>query len=402
LRLLPEVLVTPRAPGELLVWNPFVRMYAIADAAFVELLSRLAGPDDAPELGDGLAGQRFRAREVTKSPFTEGLLGDPTGLDRAARLADAPALDLDEALALARRLMLVVDDEDAYERHLAPRKNVLDRARRGDLHQRVGEYVLLDLRLRDLDAWWADQKFTPDRRELRAGPYRDVQRPFVDRCFGRERLEGRRVLDFGCGPGLFARLFASRGATVVGLDTSVGHLETASQLAADDGLGEATTFLPLELPAERALKAFEDESFDLVFLSDVLMFYFHPYGGATGLDPTALLAALLRLLAPGGFIAVLEPNGSFWQQPWLGAPGRPFTVLTEYRQRRYGVTPTLEQVAVATENAGLCITRIRELAPDPAPDGGPEPFGDSWDMARARGFAAEFPLWWYFELQRAP
>jgi hypothetical protein len=39
------------------------------------------------------------------------------------------------------------------------------------------------------------------------------------------------------------------------------------------------------------------------------------------------------------------------------------------------------------EAAGLAITRIRELTA--TPDGGD----------RARGFAAEFPPWWFFELR---
>jgi len=262
---------------------------------------------------------------------------------------------------------------------------VLDRGHRGTLHQRVGEYVMLGLRS-DVDDWWAAQKFSDDRREPRPGLYRDVQMSFMERYYDAARVGGKRVLDFGCGPGLFARLFARNGATVVGLDTNAGHLETATRLSADDGLGDRTEYRELLLPLSEGLAVLAGQRFDLIFLSDVLMFYFHPYDARLELDPVELLAGLEKLLAPGGTIAVLEPNGTYWQQPWLGDPERPFTIVTEHADRRYGVTPTLEQLSRAAEDSGLVIRRVRELVSASSDD-------------RATAFAREFPVWWFFELQ---
>ena len=254
-------------------------------------------------------------------------------------------------------------DEGAYAESLGPRSNLFDRAHRGNVHQRVADHVALELRRSDLDNWWATQKFTSDRRASQSGPYLDVQWAFMDRYYSRDRVEGLRVLDFGCGPGLFSRLFASRGATVVGVDVNPAHLETAARLAAEDDLGDRTDFRSLELPAEQGLAALQLGRFDLVVLSDVLMFYFHPYGTPEELDPRALLRCLAEHLTDDGTIAVLEPNGIFWQQPQFGAPERPLLVLSEYRHRTYGVTPTLEQLSRAAEEAGLAITRVRELVP---------------------------------------
>jgi len=189
---------------------------------------------------------------------------------------------------------------------------------------------------------------------------------------------------------LFSRLFASHGARVIGMDTNAGHLEKARALAEEDGLGDRCRFVELALPPEEGLEAVAGERFDRIFLSDVLMFYFHPYDPSLDLDPVALMTRLRELLAPGGRIEVLEPNGVFWQQPWLGSPRRPFTVLTEYRHRRYGVTPTLERMARAAEDAGLALTRVRELAAEPDLDD------------RASSFAAEFPPWWFFEMRALP
>lgn len=381
-----DVIVLPVAADEYVAANVFTRTHALVDAAGLAVLAALREPDaDLAAFADGA----FRARDAGASPFRDGLLGDPTGLDREARLAGAEPLSLEQLLELARRLFLVVEDEDEYRAYFARRETLLDRKHRGDLHQRVGAYVLLELRRRDLDEWWAEQKFTPDRRGPREGPYEYVQGRFADAYFG---PRGGRILDFGCGPGLFSRLFARNGATVLGVDTDERHLETARHLAEEDGLAERIEFRILDLPPERTLTPLRDagERFDLVFLSDVLMFYFHPYD-AEQLDPAGLLRSLAELLAPGGTVAILEPQGTFWQQPWLGEEERPFTVLTEYRNRRYGVTPTLEELSRVAEAAGLAIARVREpVSTGPAPAG----------HERGHAFAAEFPLWWYLELRR--
>jgi SAM-dependent methyltransferase len=384
---LPETLLLVHAPGEILAGNPLLRTWALSDAAFVELLAALRG-GDGEALREQFAGRTFVVVDASAPPFADGLLGDPTGLDREATLRGVEPVDLDAALALARRLVLAVEDEEAYAASLGAREHALDRAHHGNIHQRVGEYVARTLRRRDLDEWWMDQKFLPDRRAPREGPYRWVQWAFMDQRFPPGSLDGRRVLDFGCGPGLFARLFARAGAHVTATDTNSQHLETLQRLAAEDGVAASIDSFALTLPVEDGLSPLAGQQFDYIFLSDVLMFYFHGYDASVELDPAALLTMLAGLLAPGGRIAVLEPNGTFWQQPWLGSPQRPLTVLSEYRHRWHGVTPTLEELSRAAEAAGLAIATVRELVPGAdAPDG------------RAAGFAAEFPLWWYFELR---
>jgi SAM-dependent methyltransferase len=384
---LPETLLLVHAPGEILAGNPLLRTWALGDAAFVELLAALRG-GDSEALRAQFADRTFVVRDASAPPFADGLLGDPTGLDRAATLRGVEPVDLDAALGLARRLALAVEDEEAYAASLGVREHALDLAHHGNVHQRVGEYVARTLRRRDLDGWWMDQKFMPDRRAPREGPYRWVQWEFMAQRFPPGSLEGRRVLDFGCGPGLFARLFARAGAQVTATDTNIQHLETLQRLTSEDGVAGQIDSFTLTLPVEDGLSPLAGQQFDYIFLSDVLMFYFHGYDQAVELDPAALLTTLAGLLAPGGRIAVLEPNGTFWQQPWLGSAERPLTVLSEYRHRWHGVTPTLEELSRAAEAAGLAITTVRELVPGAdAPDG------------RAAGFAAEFPLWWYFELR---
>jgi SAM-dependent methyltransferase len=381
------VTLSIRAPGEIVASNHFTHSHVLGDVNAIELLSSLAEERTRSAVAEAFADTRFRIADATVSPFHEGLLGDPTGLDRAAGLPPE-TVGVDAALDLLLLRSIVVEDEAAYEASLAPRANLFDLGRRGSIHQQVGDYVLLGLREPSVDGWWLDQKFDEARRRPRAGLYRDVQWPFMESYYDEARLSGKRVLDFGCGPGLFARLFAARGADVLGVDVSAEHLATAARLAAEDGLSERCSFRELELPIERALERLAREApFDLVFLSDILMFYFYPYGAEQLPSPGSLLAGLAGLLAPSGRIALLEPDGTFWRRPWLGAPTRPFTVVTEHRSARERVTPTLGELADAAEEAGLAITRMRELSP-PEPGGG-----------RGASFAHEFPIWWFFELQ---
>lgn len=53
-------------------------------------------------------------------------------------------------------------------------------------------------------------------------------------CFGLG--EGKRVCDFGCGPGLYTTRFAETGAQVSGVDFSANSIEYAQKTAAEKGL----------------------------------------------------------------------------------------------------------------------------------------------------------------------
>jgi SAM-dependent methyltransferase len=100
-------------------------------------------------------------------------------------------------------------------------------------------------------------------------------------------LEGKTVLEIGCGMGRFAEVAASYGANVVGIDLS------AAVDAAHGNLGERpnTAFLQadvFDLPLR-------EESFDLVYSIGVL--HHTP-------DTRAAFLQLPRLLKPGGQIAI--------------------------------------------------------------------------------------------------
>ena len=60
-------------------------------------------------------------------------------------------------------------------------------------------------------------------------------------------LEGRRILDLGCGKGRFARSLVELGAQVVGLDISAGNARPSGRAVAGARLGAAAAVWPGEL-----------------------------------------------------------------------------------------------------------------------------------------------------------
>ncbi len=121
-----------------------------------------------------------------------------------------------------------------------------------------------------------------------------------------------RVLDLGCGDGLFTHLFAARGLRVMGIDPEALALEQARGKTAD-------AIYPKDSPEYRSgtgeATGLPDASQDLVTLLDVI-----EHLG----NPIATLREAARVLAPGGRLLVVTPA---WQ---YGGWSDPFYHLHEY------------------------------------------------------------------------
>ena len=110
-------------------------------------------------------------------------------------------------------------------------------------------------------------------------------------------LDGQRLLDVGCGVGLFLCAAEQRGALVAGTDTAVERLEIARWALPDADLRVGGLVEPGEaLP-------FDNGTFDVVTT------------GASvhdGTDRAAVLTELVRVVRPGGRVAVggwVRPSG---------------------------------------------------------------------------------------------
>ena len=97
-------------------------------------------------------------------------------------------------------------------------------------------------------------------------------------------VEGRRVLDAGCGPGVYAEWLVGRGARVVAVDASPKMVELAGRR-----LGASAEVRLADLG--RPLDFLDDASFDLV-ISPLVLDYVEDWG--------AVFAEFYRILRPGG------------------------------------------------------------------------------------------------------
>jgi len=383
LSLCPDVLFLVDGRGDWIASNPLARIHVAVSPSAAELLRRLRAPG---ELSAALAGlEGLWAEDRTVFGPRRCALDDATGISHepGRRLAGA------EAVALLRERFVLLEDLAAYRERFGPKRRPMDPDRFGNFHQQIGQELLLRQRVKP-DDWWVSQKFEDDLSGVKNTAYRKVQHEFLEREVPGWGLAGKRVLDVGCGVGYFAEFFRRVGgaAEVLGLDPNADYIRRAQATFRAPGLRfETFDFAKLE-----SLTAHRGAGFDLIYLSDVLLFYFVSYknkpeelAGAVG-----FLSALKSLLAPGGRIMVMDPHGSFSLCGRYGDPAQPLAVLGEYKRRVWGIASTLEPLGRAVRAAGLAVTGIWE----PCYEG---PVRDAEDA-----FLKEFPVWWVFELRALP
>jgi len=390
-RLPGDVILLPAAQGRWIVMNVFARTCLGLEADGVAVLS------DIESLAPGALLERhsgsFAVYEIEWFSNVEGLLADPTRIRRGswpeAEKVDAPGL-----VQRLKKHRLLVDDETAYRASFAPKTSLVDGVRLGNFHQQLGRELLL-VRRENPSSWWVRQKFASPEK-LNDNLYEAVQGNFLRRYFPERFASGKRVLDLGCGTGFYAKLMAHAGARVVAVDPSAEYIEIArtSQRSQSPSDRSATDvrFEVAALGEPGALAALADESFDFVFMSDAILFYFVSPAPGPKPDLGVLLADVKRVLEPNGRFISIEPHSTFWLAPWLGDADHPFTVLTEHLDRTFGVTAPLGRFLESILEHGFSLTRIEELGVDP---------GFATVDPRAYHFARQFPLWQFCEFAKA-
>lgn len=112
----------------------------------------------------------------------------------------------------------------------------------------------------------------------------------VVKCF--ESAE-QKLLDFGCGPGIYSVLFGKVGFKVCGVDISPANVAIAESLAARYGVADRVQF---KTGVGEGLN-FPDETFDLIVGVDILHH----------VDIERSVRECLRVLKPGGRAFFKEP-----------------------------------------------------------------------------------------------
>ena len=120
-----------------------------------------------------------------------------------------------------------------------------------------------------------------------------IRRASITSRRGRDSPD-QRVLDVGCGGGLLSEGMARRGARVTGIDLAPGALEVARLHALEAGIA-----IDYRLVAAETLAESEAGKYDLVTCLEMLEHV--P-------DPAAIVAAIARLVRPGGDVVCSTIN----------------------------------------------------------------------------------------------
>jgi ubiquinone/menaquinone biosynthesis C-methylase UbiE len=135
------------------------------------------------------------------------------------------------------------------------------------------------------------------RLQRQSGELRSASAALLDRTGLRP---GQAAIDLGCGPSGIIELLAERvspGGRVVGLDADPAHVAMARELARQRGLGHVEI-----VAADARRTGLPSGSFDLVHARTLLV---------TLPQPAAVVAEMVRLARPGGWVAGLEADAEY-------------------------------------------------------------------------------------------
>ncbi len=139
-----------------------------------------------------------------------------------------------------------------------------------------------------------NEAFSSDTREKTKKYYRTtLESKQFYRDVVSEDVKGKKILEYGCGPGSQAFTLAKRGAEVDAIDISEVAIEQAGEQA--EKLGVNINFTVMDAES----LDFEDDTFDLVCGSGILHH----------LDLEKCYRELTRVLKPGGKGVFFEPMG---------------------------------------------------------------------------------------------
>ncbi len=329
--------------------------------------------------------EKYTFWEISKFSNEEGLLSDPSRFIRDQNnWIKKENMNLNDVVKYLKEKFLIIENYDEYRKRFERKKSILDHKNFGNFHDQLGQHLLLNLR-KSPEKWWLEQKFNQDFKSTKNNLYDAIQSKYLKKYFKNKIKSGDTVVDIGCGVGYYSNMIAETGAIVTGIDPNIEYIRLAKKNAKNK-----TNFLVADIGNSDNLKI-PDESVDFVFMSDALLFYFVSPDIKKKPDICKLFSDIRRILKPNGTFINVEPHYIFWLLPWLADEKYPFTILTEYNNKKYGVTATFSELIQSYSKGGFVVNWMEELIPD-----------DSFIEidSRAYNFAKEFPLWQLFELKK--
>jgi SAM-dependent methyltransferase len=219
---------------------------------------------------------------------------------------------------------------------------------------------------------WFNKKFYDDVSDIRPesrGYYKYCVHNFVTHFFTQEKITGKKILDFGCGPGYYSTILAERGAQVTGIDRSLFLIDKANELKQKMGLENVEFFQGdfLDFAANVPTK-----EFDYIIAIDTIVSFDYARQKHNHQEFTQALSKINTILKDQGRFFIIEAHPFFGQlSKGITASseghfhGRLPNYKIEYKRKD---NPhhwfTLDEMTKALSENSLAICRIYE--PDPS------------------------------------
>ena len=219
---------------------------------------------------------------------------------------------------------------------------------------------------------WFKKKFYDDLWDIRPESrnyYKYCVQNFVTNFFSQGRIAGKKILDFGCGPGYYSTILTQRGAHVTGIDRSTFLIQKANELKQKlelknieflqgDFLDFATNIAPKE--------------FDYIIAIDTIVSFDYSRQKHNHKEFTQALSKINRILKDQGRFFIIEAHPFFGQLAKgikFSREGHFHGRLPNYKIEYKGKNNphhwfTLDEMTRHLIENGLAICRIYE--PDPS------------------------------------
>lgn len=222
---------------------------------------------------------------------------------------------------------------------------------------------------------WYDMKFCNNLSDIRKevyGYYKYYVHNFVTSFFSKNKVDGKKILDFGCGPGFYAAILAQYGAYVVGIDKSKFLIDKANEHKARLKL-ENVEFHHIDFIDYSSKR--KERTFDYIIAIDTIVSFDYNRKVHNHCEVVKAFCGVNKLLKKNGKFYIIESH------PFFGQIIRekitsdvvkyfyksPFSYKIEYKEKDYPHHLfTLDEMTKAISESGLAILRIYE--PDPSID----------------------------------
>ena len=376
------VIILPESNDFWILMNVFTKTSLGANQNTLDVLNQITDSTYS-SLSKKFLNQKFKIFEIYVFSNYEGLMADPTRIKRDYNSITTKIVGFEELINELKLNFIIIENDLKYGDYFQLKKSILDKEHFGNFHQQLGQYLMLEKR-ESPSVWWLNQKFNVDKYNIKNNLYGSVQENFLKTYFTKKFSKKDYVIDIGCGPGYYTNMIGNTGAKVLGVDPNSEYIDLAKKHANSN-----TTFETKPVGEKGSLDSIPDNCADYVFMSDALLFYFVKFSNEKP-DIQILFNDVKRILKPDGIFISLEPHYVFWLLPWLGDIKNPFTILTEYENKNFGVTPTIAKLIQSYNNGGFAVYYMEEILPD-----------KKFEIIdpRAYYFGSKFPLWHLFELK---